>query len=114
LDAVLPYLVGGKDLWEPPPDLATPAVRAEQVTRLAVATALLPRDAATDLKLQRIALMLRGRERQWPILHAPVALLAQSLFAELQDWDTKTLFEQAQATEQTAPALLEAELGKIA
>ena len=114
LEAVFPYLVGGMDLWEPPPDLATPTGRAEQVTRLAVAAVLLPRDATTDRKLQRIAQILRDRERRRPVLHAPVALLAQGLYAELQEGDHKTPFEQAEANEQTVPAPVGAELGRIA
>jgi hypothetical protein len=114
LEAVLPYLVGGKDLWEPPPDLTTPAGRSEQMTRLAVAVALLPQDAATDRKLQRIAQILRDRERQRPALHAPVALLVQSLYAESQDEERKTPFEQAASTERIVPATVGAELGRIA
>ena len=114
LEAVLPYLVGGMDLWEPPPDLATPTGRAELVTRLAVAAVLLPQDAATDRKLQRIAQILRDRERRRPAVHAPLAILAQSLYAELQEWDHKTPFEPAEATEQSVPAPVGAELGRIA
>jgi hypothetical protein len=114
LEAVLPYLVGWKDLWEPAPNLATPSGRVEQVTRLAVAAALLPRDATTDRKLRRIALMLRDRERRRPVLHAPLALRTQSLYAELQDGEGKTPFERAEATEQAVPASFGAELGRIA
>src|SRR5262249_27551618 len=44
LAAVLPYRVGGRDLFDPPADLATPEGRFEQSVRLAVAAQLLPSD----------------------------------------------------------------------
>jgi hypothetical protein len=77
LDAVLPYLIGGKDLFNPPVDLSTVEGRAEQAVRLAVAAHMLPRDAATEAKIHRIMLLLHERERQCSVRHPPAALLAQ-------------------------------------
>src|SRR5262249_49584909 len=48
LNAVLPYLIGGKDLFEPPLDLTTEQGRKEQAVRLAAAAELLPRGVGTD------------------------------------------------------------------
>jgi hypothetical protein len=64
LDAVQPYLLDGKDLFDPLLDLSTIEGRREQVIRLAVAVHLLPDDAATQWKLQKIMLLVQERERQ--------------------------------------------------
>jgi hypothetical protein len=53
LDAVLPYLMRGQDLFNPPLDLSTVEGRREQAVRLAVAAHLLPWDSATDQNLQK-------------------------------------------------------------
>jgi hypothetical protein len=63
-DAVRPYLLEGKDLFESPLDLATPEGRREQTIRLAVAVHLLPNNAATQWKLQKIMLLVQERDRQ--------------------------------------------------
>jgi hypothetical protein len=63
-EAVRPYLLDGKDLFEPPLDLATPEGRCEQIIRLAVAVHLLPNDAATQWKLQKVMLLVQERERE--------------------------------------------------
>src|SRR5262249_22927778 len=54
LDAVIPYLIGGRDLWADPPDLSTPEGRLDQKTRLFVALEMLPQDAKTGWKLMKI------------------------------------------------------------
>jgi hypothetical protein len=64
LEAVLPYLIGGHDLFEPPLDLTTLAGRSEQIVRLAVAAQLLPGGAQTWLILQKIMLLIRDFERE--------------------------------------------------
>jgi hypothetical protein len=64
LDAVQPYLLDGKDLFEPPLDLSTLDGRREQGIRLAVAVHLLPNDAATQWKLQKIMVLVQERDRQ--------------------------------------------------
>jgi hypothetical protein len=64
LDAVQPYLLDGKDLFDPPLDLSTIEGRREQLIRLAVAVHLLPNDAATQWKLQKVMLLIQERERQ--------------------------------------------------
>lgn len=51
LDEVMPYLIGGKDLWADPPDLSTEAGREDQRTRQLVALELLPPVERTDWKL---------------------------------------------------------------
>jgi hypothetical protein len=63
-DAVRPYLLDGKDLFELRLDLSTPESRREQVIRLAVAMHLLPNDAATQWKLQKVMLLVQEWERQ--------------------------------------------------
>ena len=76
LDAVLPYLAGGKDLFDAPLDLTTPEGRQEQAVRLAVAVHLLPRVAAADARLHQIMLLLLEREHKQPVRHAEAPLLA--------------------------------------
>jgi hypothetical protein len=63
-DAVRPYLLDGKDLFEPPLDLSTPEGRREQIIRLAVAVHLLPNDVASQWKLQKVMLLVQERDRQ--------------------------------------------------
>jgi hypothetical protein len=76
LDAVLPFLAGGKDLFDAPLDLTTPEGRQEQAVRLAIALHLLPRVAAADARLHQIMLLLLERERKQPVRHAEAPLLA--------------------------------------
>ena len=85
LDAVLPYLVGGKDLFDPPLDLSTSAGRREQVIRLAVAVHLLPNDAATNKKLSRIMLILFERGRLTRNRALLPALLTQKLDSRVKE-----------------------------
>jgi hypothetical protein len=98
LDAVLPYLVGGRDLFDPPPDLATPAGRREQSFRLAVAAALLPNDAAADKKLHRIRSILLECERQRIVYGVSGPLLAQSLDARLGELPADARIAHADGT----------------
>lgn len=77
LESAAPFLVEGKDLFDPPPHLGTPEGRQDQVVRLAIATMLLPDDAATNKKLHR--LMLIESERRRPVQCAPADLLAQNV-----------------------------------
>jgi hypothetical protein len=79
LEAVLPYLVGGKDLFDPPLDLSTEEGRREQVVRLAVATQMLPQGAAIDKRLYQIREILREREHKSSVRDAPAPLLAENL-----------------------------------
>jgi hypothetical protein len=85
LDAVLPYLVGGRALFDPPPDLATPEGRFDASVRLAVAAELLPDDAATDRMLLRIGAMLFEYDRQRPKGATAPTQLANNLVARLEE-----------------------------
>jgi hypothetical protein len=78
LDAVRPYLVDGKDLFDPPLDLSTIEGRREQIIRLAVAVHLLPDNAASQWKLQRVMLLVQERERQREKQRRETALGTQS------------------------------------
>ncbi len=82
LEAVLPYLAGGKSLWDAPPDLSTPEGRREQSTRLAVAAEMLPWDAKTCQKLHRIRVMMAEHERK-PVVQLPPAPLFASVYPEI-------------------------------
>jgi hypothetical protein len=82
LDAVLPYLLGGRDPLEPVADLSTPDGRREQALRLAVAVHLLPADPVTVQKLHDILVLLRKHERRRPA-RPLAASLAQSLASGL-------------------------------
>jgi hypothetical protein len=85
LDAVLPYLLGGRDSLEPVPDLSTPEGRREQALRLAVAVHLLPEDAMTRQKLHNIVLILRDRGRKHSARPAPAQPLPQDLACTLDE-----------------------------
>ena len=85
LEAVLPYLLGGRDCLEPPGDLSTPEARRDQAARLAVAAQMLPRDPATEKKLFKIALLVREWELRRPKKRSPAPLLAQDLDARLAE-----------------------------
>src|SRR5205823_12995749 len=50
LEAVIPYVIGGQDLWFDPPDLATPEGRLDQRVRLPVALEMVPQDTKTGWK----------------------------------------------------------------
>jgi hypothetical protein len=84
-NAVLPYLLDGKDLFNLSPDLSTAEGRREQAVRLAVAAHMLPRDAATEKKLHRIMLILQERERQRPVRRSPAALVARQADARVAE-----------------------------
>jgi hypothetical protein len=67
VEAVLPYLVGVKDPFEPAPDLSTPEGRRDQEVRLLVAERLLPRDPQTGTRILRILSETANRRRTRPI-----------------------------------------------
>jgi hypothetical protein len=104
LEAVQPYLCGGKDLFDPPLDLATPEGRREQTVRLAVAAQLLPAGAATDRKLVRIMQLLLESARQPPVRQPPVPFLAQHLDSRLQEWHDRTLSAHGDPGARAVPA----------
>ncbi len=79
LEAVRPYLVDGKDLFDPPVDLSTPQGRREQSTRLAVAAQMLPRGVAADKRLQKIMLLLRERDHKRHFPCEPAAVGSEKL-----------------------------------
>jgi len=79
LEAVLPYLVGDKDPFEPVLDLSTPNGRHEQVIRLAVATHMLPDDKKSCEKLSRMMLLLREIRPLGAISASNDPLLANNL-----------------------------------
>jgi hypothetical protein len=79
LEAVLLYLTGGKDLFDPPLDLSTQEGRREQAVRLAVAAHLLPDDARTGARLHKIMEILLERGRNRPVRPAPAPLLVWNL-----------------------------------
>jgi hypothetical protein len=110
LEAVLPYLVGGKNLFDPPLDLSTAEGRREQAVRLAVAAQLLPRDASTESKLHKIMLLLQGRERKRPIRRAPAALLAQQTNARVAEAVARATSERAVDVERSVTAAFAAAL----
>jgi hypothetical protein len=103
LEAVEPYLCSGKDLFDPPLDLATPEGRREQVIRLAVAAELLPQDATTDRKLQKIMLILLESARKPPVRQPPVSLLAHHLDFRLQELHDDALYEYADEEDRAVP-----------
>ena len=78
LEAVLPYLLGNRDVFEFPLDLTTPEGRHELRTRLAVAAALLPRAAERGAKLAQIMLLMREFEGRRRIVTASSHVLAQN------------------------------------
>jgi hypothetical protein len=102
LEKVAPYLLDGRDLFEPSLDLSTPEGRTEQKVRLAIATLMLPHDSVTDYKLQKVLLILRERERQQPFRDAPRSILAKNLDFRLRqlvaDAPTEHVTEQKRTT----------------
>jgi hypothetical protein len=86
LEAVQPYLLHGKDLFDPPLDLATPEGRREQVIRLTVSSQLHTWDTATDRKLYQLALLVHETDQTRRRRHPSTALLVQSLDFRLQEW----------------------------
>jgi hypothetical protein len=114
LEAVLPYLVGGKDLFDPPLDLSTREGRTEQAIRLAVAAQMLPRGAATDKKLHKIMAILLERERQRPVRPAPAALLAQNVDFMLDELPVGACPGHVDAKESTLHATVPEASGQVA
>jgi hypothetical protein len=114
LNVVAPYLLGGQNLFNPPLDLSTAEGRTEQAVRLAVAAHMLPRDPATDNKLQKIMLLLQERERKRPVRPAPAALLAQQTASRVAEALTDAPFVPAADTDQGAAAAVGAALRGIA
>jgi hypothetical protein len=104
LEAVLPYLLGGRDRLDAPLDLATPQGRCEQVIRLAVAAQLLPQGAATDRKLQKIMLILLKSARQQPLRQPPVPFLAHCLDFRLQELLAGALSAHGEQEARAVPA----------
>jgi len=90
LNAVAPYLVGGKDLFAPL-DLSTAEGRREQAIRLAVATEMLPNDAETNAKLVKIMLILTETAHKAPVGHALVSFLAQNVDSMLKELAAEAL-----------------------
>jgi hypothetical protein len=105
LDAVQPYLLGGEDLFDPPLDLSTIEGRREQIIRLAVAVHLLPNDAATQWKLQKIMLLVQERELQREKQRRETALGTQSRALEglWHMFEAATRLTQPTATPPTSP-----------
>ncbi len=89
LEAVIPYLLGGQDPFEPVSDVSSLEDRKEQSLRLAVVAHLLPDDLGTQQKLARIVLLLNDADRQAADTGALAAPLAHHLdsrvVAELLD-----------------------------
>jgi hypothetical protein len=85
LEAVIPYLLGGKDLFDPPLDLSTFEGRREQMIRLAVAAQMLPRDPATSAKLLKIMLIVQEMERKHRSDTPPAAILTENLAFRLAE-----------------------------
>jgi hypothetical protein len=114
LEAVLPYLVGGKDLFDPPPDLSTQEGRRDQMVRLAVAAHLLPEGAATDKKLHKIMEILRERGRNRPVRPAPAPLLAQNVDFLLEELPVGACPGHVDAMESTLHATVPEPSGQVA
>lgn len=110
LEAVLPYLIGSRDLLEHRPDLTTPEGRLEQAVRLAVASQMLPSTAATANRLHQIMLILRERERNWkaPVQAAP--LLADKLDVLLEELAPRVRKEAVPEAEMAPAATVAAAL----
>jgi hypothetical protein len=100
LDAVCPYLIGGKDLYEPPCDLSTQQGRSEQAIRFAVAVQMLPRDAATDRQLPEIVLLMRELE----LWRAKTASALPLLLRNLDSCVTKAFANSAPSTADPLPS----------
>jgi hypothetical protein len=93
LDAVIPYLVEGKELFDASLDLSTQAGLDEQAVRLAVAAHLLPDDPATNAKLSRIMLMMRERQAHRPVPPPPLVQVVDLMLTE--GWDVAAPKRQA-------------------
>jgi hypothetical protein len=114
LDVVLPYLVGGKDLFDPPLDLSTEGGRREQVVRLAVATQMLPQGAATDKRLHKIMEILLERKRKPPVRHPPAPHLAQNLDFMLDELPVAAHPALVDTEESTLPVTVPGASGRVA
>jgi hypothetical protein len=114
LDAVQPYLLGGKDLFEPPLDLATPEGRREQIVRLAVAVHLLPHDAATQWKLQKIMLLVQERDRQSKNWRWKAALAKENRESQDLERDFSPQTGPTRPEMDTPPAPSPPEMGQLA
>jgi hypothetical protein len=77
LESVMPYVIGGRDLWADPPDLATAQGRLDQKVRITVALEMLPQDARTGWKLARTFRERLLRERKAPSPGSTAALLGE-------------------------------------
>ena len=103
LESVLPYLLGGKDLFEPL-DLSTAEGRREQVIRLAVAVQLLPDDAATSEKLSRIMPILLDRGRKSHDRTPSDKVTARNQGSEIAERLFEAISRRAQERKQASPA----------
>ena len=84
LDAVLPYFLGGRDIFERALDLSTPEGRREHAARLAVASWLVPDDERSRRKLTRIMMILQDRGSSQQVSApspSPTGNFAEMLFA---------------------------------
>lgn len=85
LAAVLPYLLGDGDVLSRPSDPPTTAERGVLSAWLAVTTQMLPWDAATNTKLQRILPILVEMGRNEPVPSVSAAILVQTLDSRLAE-----------------------------
>jgi hypothetical protein len=85
LEAVLPFLLGGKDPFEVPQDPCSIEGRRELIAGLAVAVHLLPEDAATIKKLDKIRLLLLESKHNQVVNPVSTAILVQNLDARLAE-----------------------------
>lgn len=85
LDDVMPFLIGGKDLWADPPDLSTAEGRADQRTRLLVALELLPQDAKTNWKLGLLSIDRLHRRGKTPTATTTAEFLKHNLDQKFKD-----------------------------
>jgi hypothetical protein len=114
LEAVVPYLVGRKKLFDDKPDLSTAEGRREQVVRLAVAAEMLAPGDANGLKLARIVLLQRERELGRQIRPGPLGIVAKRLesgLAELPPGDPNEHQEEVKSPSLAAVAEALREVG---
>ena len=104
LEAVLPYLLGGKELFETM-DASTPEGRTDLETQLAVALELIPQDPDGDVKLFKIMPILLGR-RPAASRRPKAALLAEKVEEWLDELASGALDEPVRAAVSSAVASL--------
>jgi hypothetical protein len=114
LDAVRPYLLGDKDLFDPPLDLSTIEGRRMQIIRLAVAVHLLPNDAASQWKLQRVMLLVQEREQQREKQRREMVFEAKNAHWEALGCLFEDPTTSSPARPQTPPAAPEPSFGQVA